>query len=462
MSFDVVVKAGLVVSGERAVRADIGIADGRIAAIEPELDAPAQETIEAEGLVVLPGPVDAHVHLNDPGRASWEGFESGTRALAAGGSTTAIDMPLNSIPATVRADALAAKLRTASGRAYVDFALWGGLVPGNVEHLPELAALGVVGFKAFMPTTGIDDFIACDDVTLLEGMMQAAELRLPVAVHAESDAITTVLTARARALGGRGVTEFLASRPVIAEVEAVARAVALAEASGCSLHVVHVSSARALAEVLAGRARGVDVTCETCPHYLVFDEESLEQLGALAKCTPPLRPAADVDALWSALVDGRLPMVASDHSPAPLSLKRADDFFDVWGGISGCQLLLTLMISEGVHRRGLTLERLAEVTARYPARRFRLPGKGEIAIDADADLVLVDLDASRRIELDELLVRHPDVCPYVDSTVRGQVRRTILRGVTIYRDATLIAPARGRHVRSGPPPTSREPEVDDG
>ncbi|MEZ5123402.1 MAG: amidohydrolase family protein [Solirubrobacterales bacterium] len=286
MSFDVVVKAGLVVSGERAVRADIGIADGRIAAIEPELDAPAQETIEAEGLVVLPGPVDAHVHLNDPGRASWRASRAG-RERWPRGSTTAIDMPLNSIPATVRADALAAKLRTASGRAYVDFALWGGLVPGNVEHLPELAALGVVGFKAFMPTTGIDDFIACDDVTLLEGMMQAAELRLPVAVHAESDAITTVLTARARALGGRGVTEFLASRPVIAEVEAVARAVALAEASGCSLHVVHVSSARALAEVLAGRARGVDVTCETCPHYLVFDEESLEQLGALAKCTPP-------------------------------------------------------------------------------------------------------------------------------------------------------------------------------
>ncbi len=451
MSFDVVVSGGLVVRREGVDEADVGIADGRVAAIERDLGAGTRETIDAHGLVVLPGVVDAHVHLNDPGRTSWEGFDTGTRALAAGGSTTAIDMPLNSIPATVDAAGVLAKLGAAHGRAHVDFALWGGLVPGNLDRLTDLAELGVVGFKAFMPTTGIDDFLACDDITLFEGMARAAELGLPVAVHAESDAITSALTARARARGARGVADFLASRPVVSEAEAVARAVALAEASGCSLHVVHVSSARALAEVLAGSARGVDVTCETCPHYLVFSEEDLERLGALVKCTPPLRTVADVDALWCALADGRLEMVASDHSPAPLALKQAEDFFDVWGGISGCQLLLTLMLGEGHHKRGLALERLAEVTARFPARRFRLPSKGEIAVGADADLALVDLGAERRIALDELLVRHPDTCPYVGREARGRVARTILRGVTIARDGVVVAEAAGRHVRAQAP-----------
>lgn len=456
MSFDRVVAGGLVVGPDGTLRADVGIADGRIAAVEPELDRAHADVIDARGLLVMPGTVDAHLHLNDPGRADWEGFASGTRALAVGGSTTAIDMPLNSIPATVNASGLQTKLAAAAGRAHVDFALWGGLVPGNVDDMAELAELGVVGFKAFMPTTGIDDFLACDDVTLFEGMLRAADLDLPVAVHAESDAITAVLTARARARGARSVAEFLATRPVIAEVEAVTRAIALAEAAGCSLHVVHVSSARALTEVLAAAGRGVDVTCETCPHYLIFDEDDLERLGAVAKCTPPLRPAADVDALWSALADGRLKMVTSDHSPAPMELKRSDDFFDVWGGISGCQLLLTLLISEGHHGRGLPLELVTEVASRVPARRFGLADKGEITPGADADMVLVDAGAERQIALDELQVAHPEVCPYVGRRVRGEIRDTILRGTTIAGGGRPVGPPTGRYVRAGRRDTTRE------
>ena len=267
---------------------DIAIAEGRIAAVGPDLPG-GREELDAGGLVALPGVVDAHVHLNEPGRADWEGFATGTAALAAGGTTTCIDMPLNAIPPTVDGAGFDAKVAAASGVARVDVALWGGLVPGDVDRLDELAARGVVGFKAFMSASGVPEFPAADDLTLFDGMARAAALGLPVAVHAESDALTSALAARAVAAGEVTVRDYLASRPVVAELEAIARAILLAEETGCALHVVHVSTGRGVALVAAARARGVDVTCETCPHYLVLGADDAERLGAVAKCAPPLR-----------------------------------------------------------------------------------------------------------------------------------------------------------------------------
>jgi allantoinase len=442
-AFDLLIRDGTVVAPEGVRRADVAVLDGHVVAVAPEVGDSAREVLDAAGLHVLPGAVDAHVHLDDPGRADWEGFETGTRALAAGGTTTCVDMPLNALPPTIDAAAFDAKVAAAHGTALVDFALWGGLVPGNVERLPELAARGVVGFKAFMSDSGVPEFARADDLTLYEGMRAAAALGLPVAVHAESEAITSALGARARAHGRIGVRDYLASRPAIAEVEAIARALLLAEETGCALHVVHVSTGRGVALVAEARARGVDATCETCPHYLVLDEDDAQRLGAVAKCAPPLRPARERDALWRAAVAGTIAFVASDHSPAPAELKRDDDFFAVWGGISGAQSLLALLLDAGHHERGVPLERLAELSAAGPAGRLRLPGKGRLEPGADADLVLVDLAGETAIAPETLLYRHPHT-PYAGRPLRGRVARTIVRGRTVVADGRVVAATAGR------------------
>ncbi len=420
--------------------ADIAIADGAIAAVGPELPGGAEE-IDARGLLALPGAVDAHVHLNDPGRAHWEGFDTGTRALAAGGTTCAIDMPLNAIPPTVDGAAFDAKAAAAAGRIHVDVALWGGLVPGDLDRLDELAERGVVGFKAFMSASGVEEFPAADDLTLLEGMARAARLGLPVAVHAESDAITSALARRAVAAGRTTVADYLASRPVVAELEAIGRALALAEETGCALHVVHVSTARGVGLVAAARARGVDATCEACPHHLVLDAEDAERLGALAKCAPPLRSAAERAALWDAL--DAVDLVATDHSPAPADLKQGDDAFGWWGGIPGAQTLVALL-----HDAGVPPPRLAELTAAAPARRFGLP-KGTLGPGADADLLLIDPAAAWTIDRADLLDRH-GLSPFAGRTLRGRVVRTLLRGRTVVVDGRIAGPPSGRVLQRRP------------
>jgi allantoinase len=287
-----------------------------------------------------------------------------------------------------------------------------------------------------------------DDLTLYEGMRAAAALGLPVAVHAESEAITSALAARARRDGRTGVRDYLASRPAIAEVEAIGRALLLAEETGCALHVVHVSTGRGVALVAEARARGVDATCETCPHYLVLNKDDAERLGAVAKCAPPLRPAAEPDALWAALDD--LAFVASDHSPAPPELKRADDFFAVWGGIAGAQALLGLLLDSGHHGRGVALERVAALAAAGAAERLRLRGKGRIEPGADADLVLVDLAGATEVSAASLLQRHA-LSPYVGRTLLGRIVRTLVRGATVVADGRVVAPPRGRLVTPQPP-----------
>lgn len=443
---ELIIRAGSVVSDAGVTVADVAIADGRIAAVAPEIAGSARAEIDAAGLYVFPGVIDAHVHFNEPGRTAWEGWATGSRAFAAGGGTTCCEMPPNASPPTIDGAALDAKLATAAAQSVVDFALWGGLIPGNRDRLDELAARGVVGFKAFMSQSGTPDFAAADDLTLYEGMAHAARLGLIVAVHAESDVITARLAARAVAAGTTGVRDYLASRPVVAELEAIGRAIFFAAETGCALHIVHVSSGRGIALVAAARTRGVDVTCETCPHYLVFTEEDVEGIGALAKCAPPIRGEDDREALWKSLAAGDITMVASDHSPAPPEMKQSADFFQVWGGISGVQSTLPLLLSEGYHRRKLPLPLLAQATASTVARRFRLPAKGRIAPGYDADLALVDLDAGYTLTKDDLLDRHRQ-SPYIGRTFRGRVARTLLRGVTTVRDGKIAAAPAGRLVR---------------
>ncbi|HWQ12391.1 MAG TPA: allantoinase [Roseiflexaceae bacterium] len=449
--YDLIIRRGTLVTPGGIAASDLAVDGGRIVALAPEIAGAGREEITAAGLHVFPGLIDAHVHCNEPGRTEWEGFATATRALAAGGATAFFDMPLNAHPPTLDVASFDAKRAAAENAALIDFALWGGLTPLNLDHLDELAARGVVGFKAFMSSSGIEDFPAADDATLVRGMERAARLGRIVAVHAEDEAITSRLAQEAQAEGRTSVRDYLRSRPVRAELEAIARAIGYAEAAGCALHIVHVSCGQGVRLVAEARARGVDVSCETCPHYLVLTEEDVEALGAVAKCAPPLRSRAELEALWAHLLDGSLPMVASDHSPAPASMKADANFFKVWGGISGCQSTLPLLLTEGHVRRGLPLTAIAAATAQYVARRFHVPHKGALAEGCDADLALVDLRAAEELQADDLLYRHRH-SPYVGRALRGRVVRTLVRGLTVYRNRAVVSAPVGRLVRPGPQP----------
>jgi allantoinase len=412
----VIVRGGQVVTPGGVIEADVGVADGVITAVEPGLGG---DGIDATGLHVFPGGLDPHVHFNEPGRTHWEGLASGSAALARGGFTAFFDMPLNSSPPTIDAAGFDAKLAAARERSCVDFGLWGGLVPGNLDQLEALAERGVVGLKAFMSNSGIDEFRHADDATLYDGMAEAARLGLLVAVHAENDALT------ARPLGPTA-RDFMASRPVIAELEAIGRVIAFAAETGCRLHIVHVSSGRGVALVTEARLRGVDVTCETCPHYLLLSPADVEALGAVAKCAPPVRAAEEQDRLWEQVRGGAVHFVTSDHSPSEPSLK-AGAFGDAWGGIASCPSTFELLLSEGHHARALALETVARLASAGAAERFGMPRKGRIEPGADADLALVDLSAQYTLRAEDLLYRHP-ISPYIGRRLRGRVVRTLLRG----------------------------------
>jgi allantoinase len=448
--YDLLIRNGTLVLPDGVPRqADLAIVDGRIAGIGPELEGGARETIDATGLHIFPGLIDAHVHFNEPGRADWEGIATGSAALAAGGGTLFFDMPLNAHPPTVDAEAFDLKCAAAEASSVVDFALWGGLVLGNLDRLDELAERGAIGFKGFMSNSGIDDFPAVDDLTLYEGMASAARLGRIVAVHAENDGITGALARRAIAHGRTAARDYLASRPVVAELEAIGRAILFAGETACSLHIVHVSTGRGVALVAEARQRGIDVSCETCPHYLVLTEDDLEHLGAVAKCAPPLRPWAEQDALWQHLINGTLPMVSSDHSPAPAGMKTGDDFFRIWGGISGCQSTLQLLLTHGYIQRNVPPATIARAAATYVAERFGIATrKGQMVVGADADLALVDLTATARLDPTDLLYRHKH-SPYTGRIVQGRVRRTLVRGITIFRDGAIVSAPVGRLVKPG-------------
>jgi allantoinase len=354
-------------------------------------------------------------------------------------------MPLNSSPPTLDGPSFDLKLKAAEGSSRTDFALWGGLTPNNLGKLEELAARGVIGFKAFMSNSGISDFERADDDTLRRGMKIAAKLGLIVAVHAESEEITSKLTEEIRSKGPPFTwDDYLASRPIAAEVDAISRAIVLAAETKCRLHIVHVSSAEG-AELVheAAAKRAADVTCETCPHYLAMSIHDLEGLGAIAKCAPPLRSPGDVSDLWQSLVDGRFAFIGSDHSPSPPEMKISDDPFSVWGGIAGVQSTMSIVLSRG-HR--LSLPGIAKLLSSGAADRFGIANKGKIAVGFDADLALVDLEETYELTREMLLDRHK-LSPYVGRSFQGMVRRTLVRGNTVFQDGKTVDHFRGRLVR---------------
>ena len=456
---DLVIRGGTAVLPGGLRRADISIEDGRITGIDADAVA-GREEIDARGLVVLPGVIDVHLHFNEPGRTEWEGAATGSRALAAGGGTLFFDMPLNSTPCCVNAREIDRKRAALEAASITDFGLWGGLVPGSVSEMAEMADHGVVGFKAFMCDSGLPEFPRADDATLYDGLREAARLGLPVAVHAENEELTRALSrprASEASRGGlpraseasRGVRDFLDSRPVVAKLEAIQRALLFAGETRVSLHIVHISTGRGVALAAEARAKGVDVSAETCAHYLYFTDEDVERLGAIAKCAPPLRDSMDVHELWHELLEGRVDIVASDHSPTEPA-RKAGDFFTAWGGIAGVQSTLPVLLDGGYHGRALPLERIAALTAATPAHRFHIAGKGALVAGHDADLVLVDLEKAFTLRAEDLQQRHK-TSPYVGQMFRGTVRRTIRRGETIFEDGRIIARGCGRFIRPEPP-----------
>jgi allantoinase len=312
--------------------------------------------------------------------------------------------------------------------------------------LEQLAARGVIGFKAFMSNSGIKDFSCVDNATLKEGMQRCAALGKLVAVHAESDAITMRLAAKALAENKISARDYLDSRPIHAELEAIHRAIEMSRETKCALHIVHVSCGAGVALIASAQGQGVDVTAETCPHYLTLTEQDVETIGALAKCAPPLRPKSAQDVLWRYLENGYVRTIGSDHSPSPPDMKRNHNFFKIWGGISGVQHTLPLMLTEGRVNRGIALAFIARLLSTNVANRFQIPQKGKIAIGFDADFALVDLKQTFAVAKEDLFYRHPQ-SPYLGRALTGRVVQTILRGQTIYQDGKIVSTSAGRLVK---------------
>ena len=431
--FDAVLRSRRVVLPDGIRPAAVAVRDGRIAAI---LDYDAVPGLDLDGMALLPGLVDTHVHINEPGRTEWEGFATATRAAAAGGVTTLLDMPLNSLPPTVSVEALDIKRSVASGQCLVDVGFWGGAVPGNAAALPALHDAGVFGFKSFLVDSGVPEFPPLSPGGLGEAMSAVDALFI---VHAEDP--DEILVAPA----SRDYADFLASRPPSAEVAAVATALDVAERAGARVHILHLSSAEVLPLLRSARARGVRVTAETCPHYLTLEAEAVPAGGTQYKCCPPIRDHANRDGIWAGLADGTIDCVVSDHSPCTPDLKRPDtgDFAAAWGGIASLQLGLPLVWTEA-RARGFALSDVVRWMAARPAELAGLARKGSIAVGHDADLVVFDPDNTFEVDPARLAHRHP-VTPYAGRTLHGVVETTWLRGLPVNGEP------RGRLLRRGEP-----------
>jgi allantoinase len=421
---------------------EIVIREGTIVSVDGGIDPPDElHVLDVGDLVVSPGLVDTHVHLNDPGREEWEGFATATRAAAAGGVTTIVDMPLNCIPATTSVPGFADKLSAADGRCHVDVGFWGGVVPGNADELEPLARAGVLGFKAFLSPSGVEEFphVTADDLRLALPIL--ARLGLPLLVHAE---LPSALLPPDSTEPRRYAT-WLASRPPASECAAIDLVVTLAHECGARVHVVHVATAEALPILRAARLRGVAVTAETCPHYLTFAAEDIADGATAFKCAPPIRERAEREGLWAGLVAGDLDFVASDHSPSPLALKHTDtgDFLRAWGGIASLQLTLPVLWT-AMAARGLALDHVADWLAARPAALAGLDrSKGRIAAGFDADLVVWDPDGEVVVDASRLQHRQA-VTPYHGARLRGRVRMTLLGGELIFEDGRMRRVPRGR------------------
>ena len=428
---DLVFRARRIVTpaGERA--GAVGVREGRIVAVASSLDAPRVVEL-ADNEVLLPGLVDTHVHVNDPGRAEWEGFDTATAAAAAGGVTTIVDMPLNSVPPTTDVAALEVKRDAARGRVHVDVGFWGGAVPGNLSELAPLHEAGVFGIKCFLLDSGVAEFGHLTP----SGLGDALSTGLLVIVHAES----------AEAIGdahGRRYADFLASRPRQAENDAIAAVIDAARRTGGRAHIVHLSSSDAIPLVADARRSGVRITAETCPHYLTLTSEDVPDGATEFKCCPPIREAANQDLLWEALADGVIDCVVSDHSPCTAELKRFDtgDFGQAWGGIAGLQLGLPAVWT-AASSRGVPLAEVVRWMSTAPASLVGLVRKGAIEVGRDADFAVLAPD--EEFTVDAALLRHRNpVSAYHGRTLRGVVRSTWLRGVEV------TGPPRGRLLERG-------------
>jgi len=442
MKIDQCLRSRRVVTPAGVRAACVQIAQGRVASVEDWEAVPEGCPLEDVGdLVLMPGIVDTHVHINDPGRSDWEGFETATRAAAAGGVTTLMDMPLNSIPPTTTIAGLAAKRAAAEGKCRVDVALCGGLVPGNVSELGRVFDAGALAFKCFLAESGVDEFPHVTESDLEVGMRQLAEIGAPLLVHAElpgplAEAAGEELSPEE----ARRYAHYLASRPKRAEEEAVAMVFRLAARFGTRAHIVHLSAATALPILREARDRNLPVSAETCPHYLSFAAEDVPDGATSYKCAPPIREGANRESLWDALREGLLDQVVTDHSPASPSLKCIDsgDFMRAWGGIASLQLGLPAVWS-GARARGLSLSDLARWMCEGPAKLVGLYGrKGSIQKGADADFVVWDPDALWTIEAPKLEHRHK-ITPYEGRSLHGVVMATYLRGEKIYDRARANA-----------------------
>jgi allantoinase len=440
---DLVFRARRVITTAGEVARCVGVRNGSIVAIEPyDAALDADRVIElGEDEVLLPGLVDSHVHVNDPGRSEWEGFASATRAAAAGGVTTIIDMPLNSIPPTTDVAALEVKRKTATGQAFVDVGFWGGAVPGNLADLRGLHDAGVFGFKCFLLHSGVDEFPHLEPDELQAAMREVRSFGALMIVHAEdSHAID-----HAPAAHGESYRDFLASRPRGAENLAIAQVIELARWTGCRVHVLHLSSSDALPMIRSARRDGVQLTVETCPHYLTFSAEEIADGATQFKCCPPIREADNRELLWQGVADGTIDCIVSDHSPCTPELKQFDigDFGVAWGGISSLQLGLPAIWTEA-RRRGHALTDVVRWMASGPAAQAGLLRKGQIALGYAADLCVFAPDDAFVVDVERLHHKNP-VTPYAGRPLAGVVRSTWLRGERI----DLTDQPRGRLLTRG-------------
>jgi allantoinase len=421
-----VIRAPRVVLGAAEAACSIGIRDGRIDTVAPVgAQLSALREVEFDGdVVVLPGIVDSHVHVCEPGNTDWEGFATATKAAAAGGITTLVDMPIDSVPATVTMEALEAKRAAAQGQCYVDVGFWGGAIPGNLAEMRRLRAGGVLGFKCFLVDPGVPDFAPLDAIGMEQALAVGRDLDAPLLVHAESAEVAAGIAP----MSGRIYADYLASRPKKIENLAVAQVIEAARRTGGHAHVVHLSSSDAVAMIAEARRDGVRVTAETCPHYLMLAAEEIPDGATAFKCSPPIREGSNRDSLWSGLQQGVIGSIVSDHSPCTVAMKQitSGDFGAAWGGISSLQLSLSIVWTEA-RRRNHALSEVAAWMAERPAKVAGLRQKGKIAPGFDADFCVLAPEESFVVEPDRLYHRNT-LTPYAGRRLMGVVRETWLRG----------------------------------